>query len=145
MIVLFLWNEVLSCPFCFSKSEYKTGRTTKVKMVAVISPPITTVARGRCTSAPALVEIAIGKKPKAAADAVKSTARKRSFVPCLIKVSISSKCCFLSSLKCSISTIPFNTAIPKSAIKPTPAEILNGMSRIHKSKTPPTADNGIAV
>ena len=29
-------------------------------------------------------------------------------------------------------------------MKPTPAEILKGKPRIHKNKTPPTADKGIA-
>jgi hypothetical protein len=40
-------------------------------------PPITTVASGRCTSAPLLVEIAIGMKPTLATRAVMSTGRKR--------------------------------------------------------------------
>ena len=50
----------------------------------------------------------------------------------------------LSSLKCSINTIPFKTAIPKRAINPTPADILKGKSRIHNKKTPPTAESGMA-
>ena len=77
------------------------------------------------------MEIAIGKKPNAAAVAVKITGRKRSFVPFFMRSSMLLKPSFLSSLKCSIKTIPFKTAIPKSAIKPTPAEILNGKSLIH--------------
>ena len=36
------------------------GSTNRVSRVAVTSPPMTTVASGRCTSAPALVETAIG-------------------------------------------------------------------------------------
>ena len=40
-------------------------------------PPITTVAKGRCTSAPALVEIAIGKNPNVATEAVIRTGRSR--------------------------------------------------------------------
>ncbi|MNS67730.1 hypothetical protein D3C86_393410 [compost metagenome] len=44
-----------------------------------------------------------------------------------------------------IKTIPFKTATPKSAINPTPAEILKGISRITSANTPPIADNGIAV
>ena len=44
-----------------------------------------------------------------------------------------------------MSTIPLSTAIPNKAIKPMPAEILNGMPRNHNANTPPIADNGIAV
>ena len=40
--------------------------------------------------------------------------------------------------------MPFNTATPKRAINPTPAEILNGISLNQSNKIPPTADNGIA-
>ena len=127
-----------------SKTLYKIGKTIIVKIVAVNKPPITTVANGRCTSAPADPEIAIGKKPKAAAAAVNKTGRNRSVVPFKINSLISFIPWCLSSLKCSINTIPFKTAIPKRAIKPTPAEILKGKSRIHKNKIPPTADNGIA-
>jgi hypothetical protein len=36
----------------------------------VIKPPITTVAKGRCTSAPVLVAIAIGMNPRLATSAV---------------------------------------------------------------------------
>ena len=117
-----------------------------VKIVAVNKPPITTVANGRCTSAPADEEIAIGKKPNAAAEAVNNTGRNLSVVPFRISSSISfiSPLCF-NSLKCSTSTIPFSTAIPKSAIKPTPAEMLKGKSLIHKNSMPPTAESGMAV
>ena len=127
-----------------SKTLYKIGKTTIVRIVAVIKPPITTVANGRCTSAPADDEIAIGKKPKAAAAAVKITGRNLSVVPLKINSSISSIPLFFNSLKCSINTIPLSTAIPKSAIKPTPAEILKGKSRNHKNNTPPTAESGMA-
>ena len=47
-----------------------------VSSVDVTRPPITTVARGRCTSAPAEVDIAMGRKPRAAAAAVSNTGRK---------------------------------------------------------------------
>ena len=60
---------------------YKQGSTTNVKNVAVINPPITTVANGFCTSAPAPLLNAIGKKPSEATAAVISTGRKRIFVP----------------------------------------------------------------
>ena len=115
-----------------------------VNTVAVNNPPITTVANGRCTSAPAEEEIAMGKNPNAAAAAVNKTGRKRSVVPLRINSSMFFIPCCFNSLKCSISTIPFKTAIPKSAIKPTPAEILNGNPRIHKNNIPPTAESGMA-
>ena len=44
-----------------------------------------------------------------------------------------------------ISTIPLSTATPNNAIKPTPAEILNGIPLINKAKTPPMALIGMAV
>ena len=43
--------------------------------MAVISPPITTVASGFCTSAPAEVDNAIGRKPREATAAVIITGR----------------------------------------------------------------------
>ncbi len=128
-----------------SKMEYSTGSTTSVKNVADTRPPMTTVAKGRCTSAPALVEIAIGKKPRAAAEAVSNTGRRRSRVPRRIRSVISVKPCCLSSLKCSINTMPFSTAIPNKAMKPTPAEMLKGISRSQSRRTPPTAANGMAL
>ena len=57
------------------------GSAIIVSIVEVINPPMTTVASGLCTSAPAPVEIAIGKKPIAAAAAVSITGRSRSLVP----------------------------------------------------------------
>ena len=42
-------------------------------------------------------------------------------------------------------TIPFKTATPKRAIKPTPADILKGIPLSSKANTPPIADIGIAV
>ncbi|MNR46200.1 hypothetical protein D3C85_1651370 [compost metagenome] len=60
-----------------------------VNIVAVNNPPMTTVASGLCTSAPAEEEIAIGKNPKAAAAAVNKTGRNLSVVPFKINSSIS--------------------------------------------------------
>ena len=42
-------------------------------------------------------------------------------------------------------TIPLSTATPKRAMKPIPAEILNGNPLSSKAQIPPIADNGIAV
>jgi hypothetical protein len=44
-----------------------------VRIVDEMIPPITTVASGRCTSAPAPVAIAIGTKPRDATSAVIKT------------------------------------------------------------------------
>ena len=52
-----------------------TGSTASPSSVDERMPPMTTVASGRCTSAPACVEIAIGMKPTAATSAVVSTGR----------------------------------------------------------------------
>jgi len=101
---------------------------TSVKAVDDNRPPITTVAKGLCTSAPAEVEMAIGKKPSAAAEAVNNTGRKRLEAAFLITSFRSSLPDFNIELNSSIRTIPFSTAIPNKAINPTPAEILNGIS-----------------
>ena len=50
----------------------------------MIRPPITTVANGRCTSAPALVAIAIGTNPNEATRPVRNTGRNKCGVLRLI-------------------------------------------------------------
>ena len=50
--------------------------------------------------------------------------------------------------KCSTAlthTSPFKTATPKSAMKPTAAEIENGIPRRYRANTPPVAAIGRAV
>ena len=42
-------------------------------------------------------------------------------------------------------TTPLRTATPKSAMKPTPAEMLKGMPRSSSANTPPTAASGTPV
>ena len=54
---------------------------TSVSMVETINPPMTTVASGRCTSAPAVVATAIGTKPSDATNPVRNTGRNRWGVP----------------------------------------------------------------
>ena len=125
---------------------YKIGRTYKVRKVAKIKPPITTVAKGLCTSAPSPVLKAIGKNPNEATKAVIKTGLNLVFPP-FITISIngvSSLAC-LSWLNSAMSTIPFRTATPNNAIKPIPAEILKGRPLILKAKIPPIAEKGIAV
>ena len=57
---------------------------SNVSTVDTIKPPITTVANGRCTSAPAEVAIAIGTKPSDATSPVKNTGRSKCLHPRLI-------------------------------------------------------------
>ena len=54
---------------------------------------------------------------------------------------IASSALWPSRASCSVtemSTRPFKTATPNSAMKPTPAEMENGMSRSHSATAPPT-------
>ena len=73
------------------------------------------------------------------------TGLSRIAVPVFIISIISVIPSFFSRLNSAINTIPFNTATPNSAIKPTPAEILKGIPLNQSAKIPPTADKGIAV
>ena len=66
----------ISCPvfddpvFRPNSHAYTVGSTSNVNTVEVMSPPMTTVASGFCTSAPAPCAIAIGTKPSEATSAV---------------------------------------------------------------------------
>src|SRR5882757_9129038 len=60
---------------------YSAGSTARVNRVALIRPPITTVAKGFCTSAPVPVASAIGTKPSEATSAVITTGRNRINAP----------------------------------------------------------------
>ena len=86
-------------------------------MAAVAGPPVTTVASGRCTSAPALVETAIGRKPRLAAVAVVSTGRSRSIAASRAAARASLPCRRCSTMVLT-STTPFSTAMPNSAMMP---------------------------
>lgn len=59
----------------FRNNTQSAGSTSKVSMVDETMPPMTTVASGRCTSAPAPVATAIGTKSSEATSAVMSTGR----------------------------------------------------------------------
>ena len=65
----------------FSNNKYKIGNTINVSNVADNNPPITTVANGFCTSAPPLVDKAMGKNPNDATAAVINTGLSLVFVP----------------------------------------------------------------
>ena len=60
---------------------YSAGSTSSVSRVALIRPPITTVASGFCTSAPGPVASAIGTNPSDATSAVIATGRSRVIAP----------------------------------------------------------------
>lgn len=57
------------------KRENSVGSTNSVRRVEETSPPMTTVASGRWTSAPTPVFTAIGMNPRLATRAVMSTGR----------------------------------------------------------------------
>jgi hypothetical protein len=65
----------------FPSHAYSAGSTKSVSSVALINPPITTVAIGRCTSAPVPVASAIGTNPRDATSAVIATGRSRVSAP----------------------------------------------------------------
>lgn len=46
------------------------------------------------------------------------------------------------SLKWLIIRMPLRTATPKSAMNPTPAEMLNGSPRSHSARMPPMIESG---
>ena len=108
-------------------------------------PPITTVARGRCTSAPADDEKAIGRNPKISVVAVNIIGRIRSLVPVKILSFILVTPSSFKELNLLISTSPFKTATPNNTMKPTPAEILNGISLNQRANIPPIAASGMAI
>jgi hypothetical protein len=67
--------------FLPSTHSYNTGISTSVRNVELRMPPMTTVASGRCTSAPAPMAMAIGTKPKLATKVVIKTGRRRVSEP----------------------------------------------------------------
>ena len=102
---------------------------------------ITTVASGRCTSAPAPRLNAIGRKPSEATSAVIRTGRRRPSAPSRIASSRRSPCAHSLRMNAIITT-PLSTATPESAMNPTPAEIDKGRSRSHSASTPPVNAKG---
>jgi hypothetical protein len=92
--------------------------------VAVINPPITTIASGFCVSDPIPLDIAAGNNPIAAISAVITTGLILEATPASIAKSIGFFS-FIFFLNTDTSITPFCTQIPNNAIKPTPAEIPN--------------------
>ena len=129
----------------FSSNAYNIGIIMRVSTVAVNSPPITTVASGRCTSAPAELDTAMGRKPSMAAVAVSRMGRKRSRVPVIIRSLMLLTPCWCKALKRLMSTRPLRTATPKSTMKPTPADMLKGIPRRVRARMPPMVASGTAI
>ena len=105
------------------------------------SPPITTVASGRWTSAPAPWEKAMGTNPRLATSPVIRIGRNRA----MEARKTASRPATPSSINCRIAatrTRPSRTATPDSAMNPTPAEMLKLSPRTHKASTPPIAPSG---
>ncbi len=102
---------------------------------------MTTVASGRCTSAPEFVESAIGRKPRLATVAVISTGRSRVIAACRAAAAAASP-----SLRPFLHVAHHHDAVqnrdPEQGYKPTAAEMLKGMPRTARAKIPPTAANG---
>ena len=102
------------------------GMTSDVRRVEVMSPPMTTVASGRCISAPSLVDRAIGRNPRLATMAVMRTGLSR--VMAVSKLILASGTPDSRKFSAALTqTSPLSTATPNSAMNPTPAEILKGM------------------
>jgi hypothetical protein len=119
------------------------GITSDVSKVEVMRPPMTTVANGRCISAPSPEDNAIGRKPKLATKAVIKTGRNRTNA--VSWHTAANGIPLLRRLSAALTqTNPFSTATPKRAIKPTPAEILKGISLKYNAMIPPDAAIGTA-
>ena len=118
-----------------------SGNTTSVSRVEEMMPPMTTVARGRCTSLPVPTLIAMGTNPSPATRAVVSTGRSRVMAPSITASSSALPPVRNDRIKLTI-TRPFSTATPESAMNPTPADMDKGMSRSHRAATPPVKASG---
>ena len=123
---------------------YKTRSTSRLITRALKTPPMTTVAKGRWTSAPIPVLKAIGRNPRLATSAVINTGRRRV-------IAASSTACSSGVPRrrnwrmYETNSMSSSTATPDRATKPTAAEIEKGMSRIQRARIPPTQANGTPV
>ena len=78
-----------SFPASFSANHrYRAGKTTNVSAVDVKRPPMTTVASGRCTSAPIPCASTNGSRPSSVVIIVMTTGRSRRTQPLTIAWSI---------------------------------------------------------
>jgi hypothetical protein len=95
----------------------KDRKKKSVSIVELINPPITTLASGRCISAPVDVETAMGINPKLATKAVMSTGLSLLLAP-LITDSRNGPPALRTSLTELMRTTPFSIATPNNATKP---------------------------
>ena len=78
-------SGIYSFPASFSANHrYKAGKTTNVSAVEVKRPPMTTVASGRCTSAPIPCASTNGNRPSRVVIIVMTTGRSRRTQPLTI-------------------------------------------------------------
>lgn len=124
--------------------RYRTGRTSRVRMVDERIPPITTVAKGRCTSAPVPLAKAMGTNPKDATRAVINTGLSLLLDPVRIASSKGTPSERKDRME-EIMTRPLSTATPDSAMNPTPAEMESGIPRNQRATTPPVNAKGTPV
>src|SRR6185437_12433191 len=135
---LYIGSLAASCGLR-EKAAYIAGNTNSVISVLVMTPPMTTVASGRCTSEPAPLLVAIGMKPTLATSAVIITVRKEPTHVALIAVSPLPDPAPRSA---ETMIMLLSTETPDSVMKPTAAEMDSGISRSHRATTPPTQAAG---
>ena len=120
------------------------GSTIRVSRVALIRPPMTTVASGRWISAPVSVAMAMGTKPSEATSAVIATGRNRVMAPSRMASRFGRPSATSCLMKVSM-TRPLRTATPESAMNPTAAGTETGMPRSQSAKMPPVRASGTAL
>ena len=112
--------------------------------MAEITPPITTVAKGRWTSAPMPVPKAMGINPRLATKVVIKTGRNRIMAASSTAFSRDLPA-LRSCLTVLTKSISSRTATPERAINPIPAEMEKGISLNQRARIPPTQANGTPV
>src|SRR5512139_866783 len=124
-----------------SSHSYRTGSSTRVSRVELSRPPTTTVASGRCVSAPTPEDSNIGTRPRIATLAVISTGRSRRTVPS-VTASRTLRPLPRNSFRKLTSTMPFSMATPNTAMKP----MADGTDRycpvMNSATMPPSVANG---
>ncbi len=115
------------------------GSARSDSAVDTTSPPMTTVASGRCTSEPAPVAIAAGTKPMDARSAVVRMARNEARAARRTRRAGAPS---FSARRFVVSTMPVHTEMPASAMNPTPAGMLNGRPRSTSARVPPATPKG---
>ena len=109
-----------------TRRQMIAGSTIRVNAVAVIKPPMTTMARGFCISAPEPCASAIGTKPSAGPTPVMKTALAFSIRPSTMARS-SGRPILMRWRMPPITTSPLSTATLERQMNPTAAETENGI------------------